>query len=145
MKLTRKLLPLFALVVLVLAGTACKSKGPYVPKADADAHELSTEPINFLHPKLKGYLGSDKAIVEQTDDGRMKVALTLRSKRSEKQLHVQVRCLFKDDQGMSTGDETDWVSMFFDPGQTQTYRAESLTRSVHSYTVEVRLPKQPKR
>ncbi|MEO8376655.1 MAG: DUF1425 domain-containing protein, partial [Candidatus Sumerlaeota bacterium] len=74
---------------------------------------------------------------------KIQVALNVRNKTS-KNLHVQMRTVFKDRDGLSTGDETPWEEVYFSPRQAKTYRSQSKLSTADSYTVEVRLPVKAK-
>lgn len=127
------------LIVLCLLGASCGSKGPWQAASSDKAFAKSQAPMNLLHKDLRKKIASDKAITSHTDDGRMKVAIVLRN-RSKKPLNVQVRTVFRDEEGLSTGDETNWEDIWLEPRQSQTYRAESKITFAESYTVEVRKP-----
>lgn len=139
LKLTMSLL----LIAVVASVGGCASRGPGVPEPDSKAFAKTKAPINLLDKSLSDKLGSDAASLTRTDDGRLKVAINIRNK-SSKGLHVQARCVFKDDMGLSTGDETAWEEIYMSPRQSVTYRAESKVRNAITHTVEVRLPPKVK-
>lgn len=129
---------------LVAALSACggKSRGPDVPVSEPKAYEQSKAAVNLLDSKLKGKIASEVQRAEPTPDGRTLVTVNLRN-RTKKDLHVQYRTVFKDSQGISTGDQSAWSNLYFSPQQVQTVRTESKKPGSQLTTVEVRLPPKP--
>ena len=133
---------LIALLAVTAAGTSACSrryKGPEDPKAEQKALENSRSPVNILDPKLDSRVASELYSHERLEDGRLAAKVNLRN-RTGKQLHIQARTVFKDQNGMSNGDETKWENLYLSPRQAMTYRATSLTTSADTFTVEVRRP-----
>ena len=135
----KHILILIALVA-PLALTACKSKGPDIPVSQQEALERSKAPVNLLNTDLKGKVASDFSEITTNDQGHSVVAVNLRNRTSDR-LHIQARAVFKDEQGISTGDETAWKSLFLEPQQSTTYRATSTSPGAELATVEVRKQK----
>ncbi|HMZ51754.1 hypothetical protein IT571_00820 [Candidatus Sumerlaeota bacterium] len=146
--MTRRISSLLRIVAIVAIGItagACSraSRGPDTADGNAKAFERTRARINLLDTKLDSKIASDFSGEERLPDGRMQVVLNMRNKTS-KNLHVQVRAVFKDGFGLSTGDETPWEEMYFSPRQAKTYRVQSKLTTPASYTVEVRLPVKAK-
>lgn len=135
-------LSVLLVVVTLTATVGCRSKGPWVPEADEEAFEKSKAPINLLDRDLRDKVASDKSIVTRNDYGQMSIALSIRNMTDDK-LYLQWRVVFKEDTGLSTGDETAWANLFLDPYQTQTVRAESKVSYADLYTVELRKGRMP--
>ena len=90
-----------------------------------------------------GSLGSQTvqctALQETTlPDGRLQVRANILN-RVNKRVDLQVNCIFKDDQGFSTGDETPFQTLILDETAQTTVTFTSLNNKAKSYTVRVRL------
>jgi hypothetical protein len=133
---------LLCTAVALAGGCARRSDGPGTARSEKEALEAAKLPVNILDRKLESRIASELQSNTVREDGLMEVAVNLRN-RTYKNLHVQVRTVFKDSRGISTGDETPWKDIYFSPQQAQTYRSISKTSGMDLYTVEVRLPRKP--
>lgn len=127
---------IFLLLAFVVSLTGCQ-KGPYKASVDEKGKARGEETVVLLHKKLKGKIALDDSSIFTTDQGKMNVVVVLRS-RSKKPLHVQARCVFKENK--VPADETQWSNLYFEPYQPITFRASSKITSADSYSVQVRLP-----
>ena len=71
-------------------------------------------------------------------DGRLEVRANMHN-RLGKRIQVQVNCVFKDEQGFSTGDETPFQSLILDEYGQKTVTFTSLNNKAKGYTVQARL------
>ena len=71
-------------------------------------------------------------------DGRLQVRANILN-RFNKRVDLQVNCVFKDDQGFSTGDETPFQTLILDEAAQDTVTFISLNDKAKNYTVRVRL------
>ena len=71
-------------------------------------------------------------------DGRLQVRANILN-RVNKRVDLQVNCVFKDDQGFSTGDETPFQTLILDETAQDTVTFTSLNDKAKNYTVRVRL------
>jgi uncharacterized protein YcfL len=131
-----------ALTCTVAAGCSKRSSGPHMPKSEKKALVSAKFPVNVLDKKLESRIASETQSTNVREDGLREVAVTVRN-RSYEQLHVQIRTVFKDADGISTGDESMWDDVYLSPQQSQTYRQVSKSAAPPLYTVEVRLPRKP--
>jgi len=122
-----------------MAGCSSRSKGPDFARTDDKGVLAASQPVNLLDKDLEDRVAADIADSQRLPDGRLRVRVNLRNS-SKKALRVEARCVFKDDMGLSIGDETEWQPIFFAPQQIQTYDATSREPSVRKFTVEVRKP-----
>ena len=53
-------------------------------------------------------------------------------------LQVQLQCLFKDEQGVPTGDEPPWETLFLTENATETVSFDSLNSLARTYTIRLR-------
>ena len=73
-------------------------------------------------------------------DGRLEVVANVMNRGSGRRV-VQVRCVFKDANGFSTGDETAWQVLRLEGDATEAVRFVSLNNRARLYTVAVRAPR----
>lgn len=72
--------------------------------------------------------------------GRLEVVANVMN-RGPGRREVQVRCVFKDANGFSTGDETVWQALQLEEGATEAVRFVSVNNRARLYTVAVRAPR----
>lgn len=77
--------------------------------------------------------------VTRTDDGRLQVRLEL-ANLGDEDFPVQVQTLFRDAQGVPTGDDTPFEVVVLPGGGSTVYQTSSLTAAAKSFTVQVRTP-----
>jgi hypothetical protein len=70
-------------------------------------------------------------------DGRMEVAANIRN-RLNRRIQVQINCVFKDEQGFSTGDETPFQTLILDENAQETVRFIAMNNQGRRYTIRVR-------
>lgn len=133
------LLPIAALLLVVPAGCGGRSKAPDMARMDKAAVEAAQSPVNILDPDLRKKVAADLAKAQRLPNGRLQAAVNLRNS-SKKDLTILVRVVFKDEAGISTGDETEWKQLFLQPQQIQTISETSLNKKAESFTVEVTTP-----
>ena len=71
-------------------------------------------------------------------DGRLQVSANILN-RANKRLDLQVNCIFKDEQGFGTGDETPFRTLILDETAQETVLFTSPNPKAKNYTVRVRL------
>jgi uncharacterized protein YcfL len=70
-------------------------------------------------------------------DGRLEVTAVMRN-RETRRIQVQVQCVFKDAQGISTGDETPWKDVILTENAMENATFASINAQAKTYTVRVR-------
>jgi hypothetical protein len=73
-------------------------------------------------------------------DGQLEVVANVMN-RGRGRREVQVRCVFKDANGFSIGDDTAWQVLQLDEDATEAVRFVSLNNRARLYTVAVRAPR----
>lgn len=121
------------------AGCSRRSTAPDLARVDQEAIEAAKQPVNILDHDLRNKIAGDLADATRLPDGRLAVRVNLRNSTRNPQT-VELRSVFKDPSGMSTGDETAWKTIFFSPQQAQTYRVVSREPGAELFSVEVRKP-----
>jgi len=69
--------------------------------------------------------------------GRMEIVANVKN-RGTSPVAVQVRCVFKDKHGFSTGDETPWETIRLDDNATEAVRFAAANNLALQYTIAVR-------
>ena len=124
----------------VLLAAGCSSthdKGPYLPQTPSTPAYETREPVVLLDPGVQ-YSVTCSGIQEQTlPDGRLEVVAHLRN-RENRRIEVQANCVFKDQNGFSTGDETPFVMVILTENGTEDARFVSMNNLAKKYTIRVR-------
>jgi uncharacterized protein YcfL len=70
-------------------------------------------------------------------DGRLEVVANVKN-RENRRIEVQVNCVFKDEQGVSTGDETPFRNLILAQSSTEAVQFTSINNLARKYTIRVR-------
>ena len=126
-------------MVLLVAGCASSphDKGPYLPQTPKVPGYETREPVVLLDPGAQ-YSVTCSGIQEQTlPDGRLEVVAHLRN-RENRRIEVQANCVFKDQNGFATGDETPFTMVILTENATEDVRFVSMNNLAKKYTIRVR-------
>lgn len=125
-----------ALALALLAGCATET-GPFPP--------LDT--TKFTIENSSNFVLLDKAAQTSVTctglqqhllaDGRLEVVANVKN-REGRRIEVQINCVFKDDQGFSTGDETPFQTLILSEYATQAVPFTAMNASAKKYTIRVR-------
>jgi len=124
----------------VLLAAGCSSthdKGPYPPQTSKTFPYESREPVVLMDPGVQ-YSVTCSGVQETTlPDGRLEVVAHLRN-RENRRIEVQANCVFKDQNGFSTSDETPFVMVIMTENATEDARFVSMNNLAKKYTIRVR-------
>ena len=124
---------------LLLVAGCCSThdKGPYLPEiSKTPAHETYAGVV-LLDPGVR-YSVTCSGLQEQTlPDGRLEVVAHLRN-RENRRIEVQANCVFKDQNGFSTSDETPFVMVILTENATEDVKFVSMNTLAKKYTIRVR-------
>jgi Protein of unknown function (DUF1425) len=70
-------------------------------------------------------------------DGRLEVVANVKNRENRRQ-ELQINCVFRDEQGLSTGDETPFRSLILTENSTEAVKFTSLNNRARTYTIRVR-------
>lgn len=70
-------------------------------------------------------------------DGRLEVVANVKN-RVDERIDVQINCVFKDEQGFSTGDETPYQTLILSEFETEAVRFTAMNPNARRYTIRVR-------
>ncbi|MDO8541936.1 MAG: YcfL family protein [Opitutaceae bacterium] len=136
--MNNKLAVIFAgLLPLVFLAGCASEPGPYAP-LDTTKYTLENTERFVLLDKPAQYSVTCTGLQERPlADGRLEVVANVKN-REARRIQVQVNCVFKDEQGFSTGDETPWQTLILSEYATEAVRFTAMNPLGKKYTVRVR-------
>lgn len=136
MKLSAIIMALMA-AVLTLSTIGCKTRGAYVAEVP-DGYDLENQTEFVLMNKRVAKSVTVAGIQERVlADGRLEVTANLLSK-DRRRIQVQISCVYKDQNGFSTGDETSWNTLILTENAQEAVRFMSMNEKARKYTIRVR-------
>jgi uncharacterized protein YcfL len=129
-------------VAAALFVAGCKSspphdKGPYMPQASPAPDLEAKQPVVLLDGRVAYSVTAPFYTSRTLPDGRLEVTVALRN-RETRRIEVQANCVFKDEMGVSTGDETPFETVILTENATEQIKFTSLNEKAKKYTVRVR-------
>ncbi len=112
-------------------------KGPYMPQQSPAPDLESREPVVLLDPGVQYSLTCQSSFARTLEDGRLEVTVQLRN-REGRRIEVQANCVFKDVNGISTGDESPFQTVILTENATEQVKFVSANDKAKKYTVRVR-------
>ena len=124
-------------ILLVVGCSSTHDKGPYLPQTPNTPAYEGREPVVLMDPGVR-YSVTCSGLQETTlPDGRLQVVAHLRN-RENRRIEVQADCVFKDQNGFSTGDETPFETVILTENGTEDVRFTSMNNLAKRYTIRVR-------
>lgn len=130
----------FAIGVIAAVGVVggCATRdGPYLPQDTTKYTVENTERFVVTDKRVQHSVTCTGLLPRELSDGRLEVVANIKN-RENRRLQVQASCVFKDAQGMSTGDETPWETLILTENSTQAVRFVSMNDQARTYTIRVR-------
>lgn len=122
---------------LFVAGCSTYDKGPYLPQESKTPAYENSEPIVLLDPGVQHSVTAPAYQSRTTEDGRLEVVVHLRN-RENRRIEVQANCVFKGEDGTTTGDETPFQTVILTENATEQVKFTSSNTAAKKYTVRVR-------
>ena len=122
---------------LLAAGCSTYDKGPYLPQGSKTPAYENSQPVVLMDPGVQHSVTCVGLQERTLEDGRLEVRAHLRN-RENRRLEVQANCVFKDQNGFSTGDETPFQQVILMESGTQDLRFVSMNNQARKYTIRVR-------
>jgi len=127
-----------AATLLVAAGcSSTHDKGPYLPQNSKTPPHESKEPVVLMDPGVQysvTHSGFQEVVLQ---DGRLEVTVHLRN-RENRRIEVQANCVFKDVNGVTTGDETPFQTVILTENATEHVKFVSANDKAKRFTIRVR-------
>lgn len=136
MKHYRDLLSCLAMTAAFLAGCAT-APGPYEPLDTTKYTIESTDKFVLLDQPAQVSVTCTGLQERILPDGRLEVVANVKN-RENRRIEVQVNCVFKDEQGVSTGDETPFRNLILAQSSTEAVQFTSINNLARKYTIRVR-------
>mgnify|MGYP001554100258 CR=1 FL=1 len=134
---TRSLLLLAAAAGLALLDGCATEPGPYVAQDTTKYTVENTEKFVLLDKPVQTSITCTGLQERILDDGRLEVVANVKN-REARRIQVQIDCVFKDEQGFSTGDETPFQNLILAENATEAVRFTAMNTLAKKYTIRVR-------
>ena len=121
---------------LLLAGCATEP-GPFAPQDTTKYTVENTEKFVLLDKPAQYSITCTGLQERILPDGRLEVVANVKN-REKRRLQVQINCVFKDEQGFSTGDETPFQNLILAEYATEAVRFTAANPLAKRYTIRVR-------
>lgn len=130
---------------LLLAGTAalalfagCQTPpGPFAPQDTTKYTLENTEKFVLMDQQVQHSVTFTGTQEHTTPDGRLQVVANVKN-RENRRIQVQVSCVFKNEQGFATNDESPWQTLILGENTTEAVKFESMNAEARKYTIRVR-------
>ena len=139
LSLSKGPVPLLACAAALALFAGCTTQtGPF-PPLDTTKYTLENTDRFVLLDQPAQYSVTCTGLQERTraEDGRLEVVANVKN-REARRIQVQINCVFKDEQGFSTGDETPWQTVILSENATEAVRFTAMNPLAKKYTVRVR-------
>lgn len=135
----KKSIPLVTAITAALLVTGCSTydKGPYLPQTSKTPAYENSERFVLLDPGAQHSITCTGLHEATLTDGRLEVTAQIRN-RENRRIEVQANCVFKDGNGVSTGDETPFQTVILTENATEQVKFTSSNAAAKKYTVRVR-------
>ena len=111
--------------------------GPFAP-LDTTKFTLENTDKFVLLDQPAQYSVTCTGLQERTlGDGRLEIVANVRNRESRR-IQVQINCVFKDELGVSTGDETPFQTLILSENSTEAVSFTAMNSLAKRYTVRVR-------
>ena len=133
-----KKLLLVPLAATLLAFAGCKTPpGPFAAEDTTKFTLENTESFVLMDKPTQVSVTCTGLQQRVNNDGRLEVVANVKN-RENRRIQVQISCVFKDDSGFSTGDETPWQTLILGENATEAVRFTAMNTQAKKYTVRVR-------
>ena len=130
-------LPLPVAVIALLLGGCQTEPGSFLPQQTTKYSIESTEKFALLDQPAQAAV-TCSGLQERFDgEGRLQIVANVKN-RGDSRIGVQVRCIFKDRNGFSTGDVTPWQTLLLEDSATAAVHFAAANNLASKYTIAVR-------
>lgn len=133
-----KLPCLFALLAFALLSGCATEPAASAPQESTKYTVENTEKFSALDEVTAANVNCTGLQEHRQPDGKLEVVTNIRN-RARAPLAVQVRCVFRDEQGFATGDDVPWQSVTLAPKATEVLVFRATLRTAKKYTIQVRM------
>ena len=137
MNTTHRLSVLTAIAGLFLLGGCATEPGPFTPQDTTKYTVENTEKFVLLDKPTQTSITCTGLQERTLPDGRLEIVANVKNRESRR-LQVQIGCVFKDEQGFSTGDESPYQNLILAENSTEAVRFTAMNPLAKRYTIRVR-------
>ncbi|MEI7551626.1 MAG: YcfL family protein [Verrucomicrobiota bacterium] len=135
---TKSLTTLAATALLLALFAGCTTApGPFTPQDTTKYTVENTEKFVLLDQPTQVSVTCTGLQERTLPDGRIEVVANVKN-RETRRIQVQVNCVFKDEQGFTTGDETPFQTLILAENSTEAVRFTAMNALAKKYTIRVR-------
>jgi uncharacterized protein YcfL len=128
-------------VCSILAATAllagCSTPGPYKPQDTTKYTIENTNQFVLLDEPTQTSVTCTGIEPRTLPDGRLDIVALVKN-REDRRIQVQIQCVFKDEHGFSTGDETPWENLILAENSTEAAHFTAMNTQARNFTIRVR-------
>jgi uncharacterized protein YcfL len=128
---------LSSLLLAAMVATGCQSGGAYAPKNTTKYDLENKEKFVLMDGMVQRSVTASGIQKRILPDGRLEVIAHVRN-REGRRIQVQASCVFKDEQGFSTDDETPWQNLILTENSQEDVRFVSINNKARDFTIRVR-------
>lgn len=125
------------LFIALLLLTGCHGGGAYLPENTTKYDLENRAPFVDMDEHVQRSITCSGIQQRINADGRLEVAANVRN-REARRIEVQINCVFKDEQGFSTSDETPFQTLILGENAQETVRFISMNNQARKFTIRVR-------
>jgi uncharacterized protein YcfL len=122
-------------VLALFAG--CSTPGPYAPQDTTKYTLENTGQFVLLDEPTQDSVTCTGIEPRTLPDGRLDLVALVKN-REDHPIQVQVQCVFKDEHGFSTGDETPWETLILAENSTEAVHFTAMNTQAKNFTIRVR-------
>jgi uncharacterized protein YcfL len=111
--------------------------GAYLPKNTTRYAFEQTNPFVLMSKGAEHSVTCTEIQKGNLEDGRLQVIANIRN-RENRRIQVQINCVFKDEQGFSTDDETPWQNVILTENAQESIRFIAMNTKAKNFTIRVR-------
>jgi uncharacterized protein YcfL len=129
----------FAMAAAALAflGGCATEPGPFAPQDTTKYTLENTDKFVLLDKPAQNSVTCTGLQERVLADGRLEVVANVKN-RENRRIQVQANCVFKDEQGFSTGDETPFQTLILAENSTEAVHFTAMNNLAKRYTIRVR-------
>ena len=137
MNTARRLSVLSAVAGLFFLGGCATEPGPFTPQDTTKYTVENTEKFVLLDKPTQTSVTCTGLQERTLPDGRLEIVANVKN-RENRRIQVQIGCVFKDEQGFSTGDESPYQTLILAENSTEAVRFTAMNPLAKRYTIRVR-------
>jgi hypothetical protein len=129
-----------AAIALALFAGCATEPGPFAPLDTTKFTLENTDKFVLLDKPAQKSVTCTGLQELPSADGRLEVVANVKN-RENRRIQVQINCVFKNEQGFSTGDETPFQTLILAENSTEAVHFTAMTtlfKSQNNYTIRVR-------